>query len=64
MTEIVNGMSMLKFLTHDVDVEEWRVYLILHEDGSVDYQSVVDESSYYTGSSEEPPLEDDNSFGS
>ncbi len=63
VTENVNGIYMLKFLTHDVDVDEWRVYLILHEDGREDYHSVLDESSYDIESSEEPPLEDDSTFG-
>lgn len=63
VTENVNGMYVLKFLTHDVDVEEWRVYLLLHEEGRESDQSVLDESSYHTGSSDEPPLEEESSLG-
>jgi hypothetical protein len=62
--ENINDVHMLKFLTHDTDVREWRVYLMLHEDRIGDEQSVLEETSDDTGSSDEPPLDEDNSVAS
>jgi hypothetical protein len=62
VTESLNGLHVLRFLTKDSDVNEWRVYLMLHEDENEDSDSVTDESGSDVGSVEEPPLDDDGSF--
>jgi hypothetical protein len=62
VTEFVNGRHVLKFLTHDSDVNEWRVYLILHEDVLEDSDSISDESEINTEGVEEPPLDEDVSL--
>ncbi len=62
VTESINGMHVLNFLTKDSDVNEWRVYLMLHEDESEESDSVTDVSGNHAGSVEEPPLDDDGSL--
>jgi hypothetical protein len=62
VTEFVSGRHVLKFLTHDSDVNEWRVYLMLHEDVSEDSESISDESEIDTDDVEEPLLDEDVSL--